>query len=308
MLELSLIICTHNPKIEYLKRTLEAIEKQSLPRDTWELLLVDNNSSIPVNELIDLGWHPFGRHLYEQNLGLTSARIKGIKEAKAGLLLFVDDDNYLKKDYLEILVSTMLSMPLLGVLGAGKIIPEYEIAPSAEEIPFLRSLAIRNEERAHFSNQVAYHQAIPFGAGLCIRRDFALSYVKSIFSRPAKASLDRIGNALLSGGDIDLALHACREGYLAGVLPELELIHTIPGFRLTHDYLVKIAAGHAASGYILSQLWKFEEYPENSILKWGRYLKNRIETKGLSRRILIAEYKAEKAARHHWKSTNSKTS
>ncbi len=300
-MKLSVIICTHNPKPEQLKRTIEAVKRQTLPREEWEILIVDNKSDSPVHKLVDTSWHRAAKCIREEKLGLTFARLKGIKEAKADLLLFVDDDNFLKRDYFEILIRTMESMPLLGVLGAGKIIPEFEVAPQNEKMAFLRSLAIRNEERAHFSNEISYNRAIPFGAGLCIRKFIALAYTKSCTVRPLATNLDRNGNVLLSGGDIDLALHACQDGYLAGVMPELELIHFIPKERLDSNYLVKIAAGHAASGYLLSQLWKFQEYPQNPILKWGRYWKKRLKAKGLSRKIVIAEYKAEKEARLRWK-------
>lgn len=304
MLEISVIICTHNPQTWFLKQVVQAIKQQTLPAEKWELLIVDNKSNTPVKELEGIKWPTSVRHLYEENVGLTSARINGIKEANADLLVFVDDDNYLKKDYLKILVNSMRSIALLGVLGAGKILPEFERHPSKEEIPFLRSLAIRSEVRAHFSNSVSYHKAIPFGAGLCIRKSIALAYVESCRSRPFAASLDRKGDSLLSGGDIDLALHSCREGYLAGVIPELELIHYIPKARLEEKYLVNIAAGHAASNFILSQLWKFEEYPENPLMRWFRYGKKLFKTKGLARKILIAEFNAENEARHQWSTIN----
>jgi len=283
---------------------VEAIILQSLPQEKGELLIVDNNSNTSVKALPGFKWPTSVRHLNEANVGLISARIKGIKEAKAELLVFVDDDNYLKANYLEILINTMHSMPLLGVLGAGKIVPEFEKPPSNEEQQFLRSLAIRSEERAHFSNAVGYHKAIPFGAGLCIRRSLALDYVESLRSRPLAASLDRKGEALLSGGDIDLALHSCRDGFLSGVLPELELIHFIPKARLDQKYLIKIAAGHAESNFLLSQLWNFEGYAENPLMRWARYWKNRLKSDGLSRKILIAEYYAEKKARNLWSLIN----
>ncbi|WP_168191293.1 glycosyltransferase [Antarcticibacterium flavum] len=305
MLEVSVIICTNNPKFEILKRTVEAIIQQTLPQEKWELLIVDNNSNTSVKDLPGFNWPTSVTHLDEAKVGLISARIKGIKEAKADLLVFVDDDNYLKADYLEILIKTMHSMPLLGVLGAGKIVPAFEKPPSNEELPFLRSLAIRNEVRAHFSNAVGYHKAIPFGAGLCIRRSIALNYMESLRTRPLAASLDRKGDTLLSGGDIDLALHSCRDGYLSGVLPELELVHFIPKSRLDQKYLIKIAAGHAASNFLLSQLWNFEGYPENPLMRWARYWKNRLKSNGLSRKILIAEYYADKKARNLWNLNNN---
>jgi glycosyltransferase involved in cell wall biosynthesis len=300
----SVIICTHNPNAEFLNRAIFALRKQTLPTEDWELLLLDNASSIAIAETHDISWHPNGRYIIEEALGLTQARIRGIKEAKGELIVFVDDDNCLKEDYLDILTKTMNSMPLLGTLGAGRIIPEFEVKPTLAEVPFLRSLALRYEDRSHFSNDISYHKALPFGAGICIRRSIALTYGHSCATRPLAASLDRNGKSLLSGGDIDLALHACRDGYLAGVLLELELIHLIPKERLDHKYLIKLAAGHAASNYIISQLWNFEQHPENPIVKWGRYLKKRIFARGLERKIIIVEYRAEKEARKTWMSLN----
>ncbi|MBE7179426.1 MAG: glycosyltransferase family 2 protein, partial [Mucilaginibacter polytrichastri] len=231
MLKLSLIICTHNPRLEYLNRVFETLKKQTLPLSQWELLLIDNGSKQPLSQTIDLSWHPHGRHIREEELGLTPARLRGINEAATDLLLFVDDDNCLKRDYLELCVQHMEQNSLLGALGAGKIIPEYEVEPSAEVAPFVKMLALRHDEQPHYSNEIKFSKAVPYGAGLCIRKPFALDYVSSCKNRPFAASLDRIGNALLSGGDVDMALHACKAYFLAGVIPELELIHIIPKSR-----------------------------------------------------------------------------
>jgi glycosyltransferase involved in cell wall biosynthesis len=302
----SVIVCTHNPTFDYINRTLQALKEQSLNFNKWELLIIDNASKIPVAKSVDVSWHPAGRHIHEEKLGSAPARIRGITEAKGDLIVFVDDDNCLQADYLDIIVNKMDAMPMLGAVGSGNIFPEFEKEPTAEELPFLRSLAIRNESHAYFSNEVKYHKAMPFGAGLCIRRTIALAYVKTCLSCPVATTLGRVGKTLLSGEDIDLVLHACRDGYITGVLPELKLIHLIPKVRLEHNYLVNIAAGHAASSYLLSQIWNYEGFPENSLIKWGRYWKKRIKSKGLARRILIAEYEAEKAAKIKWEALTEK--
>ena len=57
-----------------------------------------------MNKLADrfnISWHPNGRHVREDELGLTPARLRGVAEAVAELLVFVDDDNILDPDYLE---------------------------------------------------------------------------------------------------------------------------------------------------------------------------------------------------------------
>src|SRR5277367_5769846 len=98
--EISVIVCTHNPRADYLRRTLDALREQNFPLNKWELLLIDNASEKPLAEVYDLSWHPQGRHVRELELGLTAARVRGIRESNGGLLVFVDDDNVLAPDYL----------------------------------------------------------------------------------------------------------------------------------------------------------------------------------------------------------------
>src|SRR6266481_7107559 len=100
-MRVSVIICAHNPRPDYLGRALEALKGQTLSKDQWELLLVDNASKENLAERFDLSWHPHARHIREDELGLTPARLRGITESIGKLLVFVDDDNVLSLDYLE---------------------------------------------------------------------------------------------------------------------------------------------------------------------------------------------------------------
>ena len=100
-MEISVIICTRNPREDYLRRTLDALKAQSLPKDQWELLVVDNASDAPLAGRFDLSWHPNARHVREEKVGLTHARLHGIAASQADLLVFVDDDNVLRPDYLR---------------------------------------------------------------------------------------------------------------------------------------------------------------------------------------------------------------
>ena len=47
-MKISAIICTHNPRPHYLRRVLEALERQTLAKAEWELLLIDNASTKPL--------------------------------------------------------------------------------------------------------------------------------------------------------------------------------------------------------------------------------------------------------------------
>ena len=103
---LSVIICTHNPRTDYFGRCLTALKAQTLPREEWELILIDNASVRDKALHPDLSWHPGARLVHEAKLGLTPARLRGIREASGDLLVFVDDDNVLEGDYLEVALLT----------------------------------------------------------------------------------------------------------------------------------------------------------------------------------------------------------
>ena len=99
MLDASVVICTHNPRSDYFARVLDGLRNQTLPLHKWELLIVDNASRLPL--VADYSWHPLARHILESELGLTPARRRGIREASADVIIFVDDDNVLEENYLR---------------------------------------------------------------------------------------------------------------------------------------------------------------------------------------------------------------
>ena len=45
---ISVVIPTHNPRMDYLARVIDALQQQTLPRDQWEVVVVDNGSEQPL--------------------------------------------------------------------------------------------------------------------------------------------------------------------------------------------------------------------------------------------------------------------
>lgn len=247
----TVIICTHNPRHDYLQRALGALRKQSLGHCQWELIIVDNASEAPVETWLDISWHPRGRLVREQELGLTPARLKGISEAKGDILIFVDDDNILGFDYLERALEIGEQWPMLGSWGAAIIAPEFEVVPAPSLQPYIRWLAIREERGNLWSNNPIEHSAVPWGAGLCVRRDVAKVYVDECTSTPLGNTLDRRGTSLASGGDALLALSARYLGLGWGVFLALNITHLIPAFRVTESYLLRMAEQMTESNQLL---------------------------------------------------------
>ena len=112
--QLSVIVCTHDPRPDYLDRCLAVLKAQTLAPERWELLVIDNVCDPPLACRLELGWHACARIVREDTLGLTPARLRGIHEAAADLLVFVDDDNVLAPDYLERALQVAAEKPFLG--------------------------------------------------------------------------------------------------------------------------------------------------------------------------------------------------
>lgn len=253
-MRISVVICSHNPRPPYLKRVLHALAEQTLPKAEWDLLLIDNASERPLALDWDLSWHPNSRHLSEGELGLTSARLRGIAESGADILVFVDDDNVLDRDYLANAAEIGNNYPFLGAWG-GAIRPDFESEPEPWARDFLPFLALRDLDRAYWSNNPHDWKAQPCGAGLCVRRGVAARYRRLTGEVSERLLLDRKGSQLSSEGDHDLVRCVGLEGLGFGVFPTLRMTHIIPSWRLTETYLFKLTKGNAFSNGLLESLW-----------------------------------------------------
>ena len=247
---LNIIICTHNPNQDYLEKVLKALQDQTLKAENWELLLIDNASDTILSSEIDLTWHPQSRHIREEKLGLTPARLQGIKEAVAETLVFVDDDNVLDSDYLEVALQISKDYPFIGAWG-GQIKGEFEVAPPDWTKPYLPFLAIREFQEDKWSNLLHQGETTPCGAGICVRKIVAEKYSDIVCNDSKRLGLDRQGKLLMSCGDTDLAFTACDIGLGTGQFKALKLTHLIPANRLTEEYLIKLVEGMKYSQMIL---------------------------------------------------------
>jgi hypothetical protein len=246
MIKISAILCTHNPRENYLQRVLAGLRAQSLPLDQWEFLLIDNASQSALSGRFDLSWHPLGRHVREDELGLTPARLRGIRESTAEILVFVDDDTILAPDYLEQALKIGADWPFIGSWG-GAIKPEFEIPLPLWVGDQVWRLTVIDVETEVWSNLRDGFNNMPAGAGMCFRRNVGQAYLKRCQSSRHGAITDRKGTSLSGYGDMDLNYSALDLGLGTGRSPRLQLTHLIPATRLTLDYFVRHAEGDATS-------------------------------------------------------------
>jgi len=284
----SVIICTHNPRGDYFSRCLVALQAQTLPREKWELILVDNASAPDKAACPDFSWHPCARLVREGTLGLTPARLRGIREAAGDLLVFVDDDNVLDADFLEKALHVAAEKPFLGS-WSGQCRPRFETPPPEWTRRYWGNLVIREFDKDVWSNLPRLAETMPCGAGLCVRRDVAQHYLLLHETGKRSFQFDRTGDSLISGGDNDLAACACDIGLSVGLVASLKLTHLIPPERLTVDYLARLAEGIHFSSTLLDSAHGIPPV-RRGVLGLAADLARMMRVKQPHRRILRAAY------------------
>lgn len=294
---LSVILCTHNPRPDFLARTLASLRAQTLPAADWELLVVDNASREPVARLAALEGHPAGRVVTEAELGLTAARLRGIAEARAELLVFVDDDNLLDPDYLARAAALAHAHADLGVWGCGHFTPEWETPPATELAPYLQYLAVHQIDADRVSRRAFDYAATPAGAGLCVRAAIARRYAENVRADPRRRQLGRTGAGLGACEDFDLALTAIDLGFAVGVFRELRMVHLMPRGRVEESYLLRLVEGHACSTVLLHTLRDPSfRAPPRGLLARVREFRLRRALSPIARRIHDAKRRGEARA------------
>jgi glycosyltransferase involved in cell wall biosynthesis len=291
---LSIIICTHNPRSDYFRCCLDALRAQKLSSDQWELVVVDNRSDESVAARVDLSWHPAARIVSEETLGLTPARLHGIRESRGDLLIFVDDDNVLDPDFLEEAVRVAEERPFLGS-WSGQCRPAFETPPPEWTRRYWANLVIREFDRDIWSNLPRLPASMPCGAGLCVRKNVALRYLELHEASKRRFQLDRNGKSLLSGGDNDLAACACDIGLGVGLIASLKLTHLIAPERLTEHYLASLAEGIHFSSTLLDSEYGVRTQQRTTLGRIADFLRV-ARLRNPHRRILRAAFRGRDRA------------
>jgi len=248
----SLAICAHNPRKDYFERLLTALRDQTMPYDKWELLIIDNLSDRPLADEYDVSWHPHARWLRETELGVLNARLCAIKNARADLIIFFDDDNVPAADYIALSHRIHEEYPEVGTFGAGEIVPEFEITPPAWIKGFLGYLALRTVKEASIFNSPRGGYR-PWGAGQCVTGEVAQAYSSYIAQNQLLTYMNRRGSESLVKCDDDLfSLAAIKIGKPYGLFPGLKVLHLIDKKRLSHSYFKRLVYGNSYSHAILA--------------------------------------------------------
>jgi glycosyltransferase involved in cell wall biosynthesis len=126
-MKISSVICTHN-RAAYLPQAIRSLVEQSLPHADYEIIVIDNNSPDATREIVTglMRETPNLRYIHESNPGLSHARNRGVTEAVAPIVAFLDDDALAANDWLSAILAAFAVEPTPACVG-GPVEPWWEI-------------------------------------------------------------------------------------------------------------------------------------------------------------------------------------
>ncbi|MEQ1555016.1 MAG: glycosyltransferase family 2 protein [Ferruginibacter sp.] len=216
----SIIINAYNPNLNCFKRLLDAVKGLDKSDIAFEVLIVDNNSipalvTLPIVTELLLTHHCI-KIINEIEPGLTAARMCGIKAAKYEWLIFFDDDNEPKFDYLTVLKQNIIKHQRVAAWGPGNIEVTYMNLHTPKWLDAYKYIFQEQyTDKTFFGNEVGSQDYYPYGTGLCVAKNVAIEYCKRVENNTYTLT-DRKGKSTSSGGDLQLVLTATDLGFSVG--------------------------------------------------------------------------------------------
>ncbi|WP_372638159.1 glycosyltransferase [Cohnella sp.] len=230
MPQVSIIVCTY-ARASLLRETLLSLE-QVKGIEEAEVLVIDNRSPDHTADVVaECKTRLSGKvrlsYVYEARQGLSIARNRGVKEARGPILAFLDDDAIPSEEWLTSLINAFQRNAGAAAVG-GIIRPLFETSrPDWLVKPLELGFTIvdfGNKEKVYPRR---FH---PYGANMAIRRE-------ALGELAFPESLGRKGQSLLSGEESWLFAQLRKKRYQLVYVPEMSVLHFIPGDRLRQEWI-----------------------------------------------------------------------
>lgn len=242
---ISIIVCTYN-RAKYIYDALESIACNDFPRNEYEIVLVNNNSTDSTEEKCKMFAKKYPevnfRYCTETKQGLSHARNKGIAVSQGDTIVFMDDDILVKSDYLKNLKENLDDISNLMAFG-GKITPKFESGQAPKWLNRWMYSLLSAIDKGN-SVKVFTNGKYPIGANMGFRRKCFDEC--GVFN----TELGRIGDILLGGEEKDIFMRLRAKGIIPYYLPNVEIEHIIPESRTTIEYIERAGLGIGISEQI----------------------------------------------------------
>jgi glycosyltransferase involved in cell wall biosynthesis len=251
--KISVVICCYNSSSRIEPTLRHLADQTGLNSVEWEIILVDNNSTDGTGEFASGLWTQFQIHalfrvVKEEKSGQLYARLKGVREAQAELIAFIDDDNWLATNWVRNAITIMAAHPEVGVLG-GSIEAHYQQEPPEWIKPVEQVLACGTVSESY--EHIFERGGLVAGAG-CVVRKPSYNAVLEKFGHFEQAG--RTGPALSGGDDIEMLYKIQMIGFKVMKSGRLRLKHFIPATRTTIHYHIQLTKGTMVAAIALDPL------------------------------------------------------
>jgi glycosyltransferase involved in cell wall biosynthesis len=232
-MDLTVCICTHN-RPGYLRDCLQGLRGQTVGAERFEILVVDSASSCDASAQMVDAVRDSGnaRLLRVEQPGVSFARNAGAEAALGTYIAYIDDDAVPEPNWIACIL-VAIAERRSGLIG-GRILPHWE-APLPPWWPqSLRGILSIIE----FDGQGEYRTADlpadmePYGANMIVH----LPSLRAIGGFGQNSG--RVGKALLSDEEVQLAWRLQAAGYSARYDSRIVVHHQIQATRLTPAWLL----------------------------------------------------------------------
>jgi glycosyltransferase involved in cell wall biosynthesis len=230
---ISVVLCTRN-RADLLDKAIASVVAQDFPSECYEIVIVDNGSSDHTRQIADrYAERPNIRYILEEQVGLCVARNTGWQAASASYVALFDDDAIARPGWLAAIARTFQrSRSDVGIIG-GRVDPIW-LAPRpdwlADEIAGALTIVDWGSSEKEICDP---------------RREFLaganMAAPKAVIAEVGGFHpwLDRVGNNLLSNGDVHLEIKVMRCGYRCLYVPDMAIEHLASPERLTQAWFTK---------------------------------------------------------------------
>lgn len=263
---LSVILCTYNRE-RYIYNVLQSIAAGGF--GDYEIVLVNNNSTDGTESECQrfAKDHPevAMRYCVEKQQGLSYARNRGIMESQGDVLVYVDDDAVVNREYLQT-YADFFNRNKEAVAAGGPITPRYDGCEEPSWMSHYTRQLVTGELNLGTREREFPKGAFPGGGNA--------AYRKSVFNEVGlfNVELGRKGNSLIGAEEKDLFDKMTSRGMKFYYLPNAILYHLIPPKKLTQDYFDRLTHGIGVSErYRTLQIGK-KKYLNRLLkeaVKWG---------------------------------------
>jgi len=263
---LSVILCTYNRE-RYIYNVLQSIAAGGF--GDYEIVLVNNNSTDGTESECQrfAKDHPevAMRYCVEKQQGLSYARNRGIVESQGEVLVYVDDDAVVNREYLQT-YADFFNRNKEAVAAGGPITPRYDGCEEPSWMSHYTRQLVTGELNLGTREREFPKGAFPGGGNA--------AYRKSVFDEVGlfNVELGRKGNSLIGAEEKDLFDKMTSRGMKFYYLPNAILYHLIPLKKLTQDYFDRLTYGIGVSERYRTQQIGRKKYLNRLLkeaIKWG---------------------------------------